>query len=53
MKHITTFQNFLNESISEGKTIGSLSDEDDAIYVEAKDLLAGGRRHDNDDRCFD
>jgi len=40
MKHITTFQNFLNESISEGKTIGSLSDEDDAIYVEAKDLLA-------------
>lgn len=31
---------FIKESIDEGKTIGSLSNEDDAIYVEAKDLLA-------------
>jgi len=35
MKHIHTFDDFLNE----GKTIGTLSDEDDAIYVEAKELL--------------
>jgi hypothetical protein len=30
----------IKESVNEGKTIGTLSDEDDAIYVEARDLLA-------------
>lgn len=36
MKHIQSYNNFL----SEGKTIGTLSDEDDNLYLEAKELLA-------------
>ena len=35
MNHIPNFDDFVNE----GKTIGSLSDADDELYVEAKELM--------------
>ena len=39
MKHIKSYEGF-SENVNEGKTIGTLSDEDDNLYVEARELLA-------------
>lgn len=41
-KIFETFSGYLiknSEIVNEGKTIGTLSDEDDAIYLEAKELF--------------